>query len=222
MRVTLSSNQSTHTVDCALFGYTEDGLVVLLAQRAVAPFTDCWVLPGGAASSTETLEETAHRVLHELAGVERSYLKQVGTYSDLDRHPVRRVITTTFYSLVRPEEHHPVAHQHVSQVQWVPYDEVPQLGFDHSALLKDAHAQLSDDLSGQTVAFQLLPERFTLTEVQHLYEAILGKSLDRPNFRRKMLALGYLTPTGEKKAGVRGGPALYRIDRGRLARSVAG
>lgn len=162
---------------------------------------------------TNTLESTARRVLSEMVGIENGYMKQVATYSDPDRHPVRRVITTTFYGLVHPDHHQPVPRLHLREARWTPIVEVPKLGFDHERLLKDARRQLVFDLEHSRLAFELLPDRFTLTEVQQLYEAILGRELDRPNFRRKLLNYDFLVRTPERKVGVRGGPNLYRVDR---------
>ena len=217
MRVTSDSSAATHTVDCILFGYREEGLLVLLIRREPEPFAGHWVLPGGALDDRMTLEDTAVAVLREMAGVHEGYLQQVGTYSDPARHPVRRVITTAFYGLVRPEAHELLPGVDVREARWTPIDEAPQLGFDHALLLHDARRRLVYDVEHSTVIFRLLPERFTLTEVQQLHEAIVGTPVDRPNFRRKLLTYDFLIKTAKKRAGVRGGPALYRLDRERLA-----
>ncbi|CAH0999330.1 hypothetical protein LEM8419_00628 [Neolewinella maritima] len=215
-RVTVRSAAATHTADCVVFGYAEGELRVLLVRRAVEPFLGHWVLPGGAMAETERLEETARRVLLELVGVRNLYLQQVATYSAPDRHPVRRVVTTSYYALVRPEQHQPTALGYLSEVRWFPLSEVPPLGFDHSTLLADAHARLILHLRTRPLAFDLLPERFTLTEAQGVYEEILGEGLDRRNFRRKLQTYDFLIETEEKRRGVRGGPVLYRVHVDRL------
>ena len=219
-RVTAQSAAATHTVDCVVFGFAEGELRVLLVRRAVAPFAGRWVLPGGAMSTDETLEQTAQRVLKELVGVSNLRLTQVATYSAPERHPVRRVVTTTYYALVRPEHHEPVARGYLSDAQWYPLTDVPPLGFDHSGLLDDAWARLTLDLRTRPIALALLPERFILSEAQQLYENILREPLDRRNFRRKLLSYDFLIETGTKRSGVRGGPAEYRLDRSELLEAI--
>ena len=220
MRVTNRSTAATHTADCIIFGFAEKELRVLLVRRAVDPFAGEWVLPGGAMGADETLEETARRVLQDMVGVQNVFLQQVGTYSDPQRHPVRRVVTTSFYALVRPKDHDPVAKGHLSEAAWHPVAAVPPLGFDHGQLLTDAHARLIWHLRTRPLAFDLLPDRFTLTEAQLLYEDILGEPLDRRNFRRKIQGYAFLHETNEKRSGVKGGPLLYRVDREALAREI--
>ncbi|MEM1357030.1 MAG: NUDIX domain-containing protein [Bacteroidota bacterium] len=215
-RVTTESQSFAITADCAIFGYSEDALRVLLVKRAIAPFAGEWVLPGGAMSDKETLEQTAERLLRELVDVENIPIHQVGTYSTPDRHPVRRVVTTSFFALVRPEDHAPSAKNYLDDAKWCPLEEVPTLGFDHNLLLEEAYEALRERLQSSPLAFQLLPATFTLKEAQQVYESILGGLLDRRNFRRKILAYDFLINTEEKKAGVRGGPELYRIDDAKL------
>ena len=213
-RVTPLSAAATHTVDCVVFGFAEGELRVLLVRRAVEPFAGQWVLPGGAMAADQTLEETGRRVLRELVGVSSLQLTQVTTYSAPDRHPVRRVVTTSYYALVRPEHHTPVARGYLSEAAWHRLTELPPLlGFDHRELLDDARLRLVEHLRTRPLAFALLPDCFTLSEAQQLYEEILGEPLDRRNFRRKILAYDFLTDTGAKRSGVKGGPAVYRIDR---------
>ncbi len=219
-RVTSQSAAATHTVDCVVFGFAEGELRVLLVRRAVAPFAGEWVLPGGAMAADQTLEETGQRVLRELVGVSNLQLTQVATYSAPDRHPVRRVVTTTYYALVRPEHHTPAARGYLSEAAWHRLTELPPLGFDHRELLDDAHLRLIQHLRTRPLAFALLPDDFTLSEIQQLYEEILGESLDRRNFRRKVLAYDFLIDTGVKRSGVKGGPAVYRSDPALLHRAL--
>ncbi|WP_157974323.1 NUDIX hydrolase [Lewinella sp. IMCC34183] len=219
MRVSTASSAAAHTADCAIFAFSEGELRVLLVRRSVEPFAGSWLLPGGAMSQEDTLEETARRVLLELVGVQDISLTQVGTFSDPGRHPVRRVVTTCYYALVRPENHTPTPRGHLSDAAWYRLDDVPPLGFDHDELLRAAHHQLIQHLRERPMVFDLLPERFTLTEAQQLYEGILRERLDRRNFRRKMLSYDFLIETDEKRAGVQGGPLLYRIDSAALRRA---
>ncbi|WP_420461365.1 NUDIX hydrolase [Neolewinella sp.] len=220
-RVTAQSPAATHTVDCVVFGFAEGELRVLLVRRAVEPFAGQWVLPGGAMAADQTLEDTGQRVLRELVGVSNLQLTQVATYSAPDRHPVRRVVTTTYYALVRPEHHTPVARGYLSEAAWHRLTELPPLGFDHRELLDDAWMRLTVHLRTRPLAFALLPDDFTLSEVQQLYEEILGEPLDRRNFRRKVLAYDFLIDTGAKRSGVKGGPAVYRSDAVLLQRALA-
>ncbi|WP_116107438.1 NUDIX hydrolase [Lewinella sp. IMCC34191] len=221
MRVTPSSVASAHTADCVIFGFADKELRVLLVRRAVPPFAGDWVLPGGAMMDRETLEETARRVLLDMVGVKNVTLRQVGTYSDPDRHPVRRVVTTSFYALVQPKHHAPEARGHAREATWHAVSAVPNLGFDHDRLLRDAHQRLILHLRTRPLAFELLPERFTLTEAQLLYEDILGEELDRRNFRRKLQGYDFLMETTEIRSGVKGGPKLYAIDHGLLAAALS-
>jgi 8-oxo-dGTP diphosphatase len=211
-QVTTESHSVAVTADCVIFGFSADALRVLLVRRAVEPFGGCWVLPGGAMRQDETLEGTATRLLRDLVNVENVPIRQVSTYSSLDRHPVRRVITSSYFALVSPEDHDPIAREHLDQVMWCRLDELPELGFDHALILNDAYEALKEELRQQPLAFHLLPESFTLKEAQEVYESILGEELDRRNFRRKILAYDFLINTEEKKSGVKGGPELYRID----------
>lgn len=211
-QVSPESHSAALTADCAIFGFSGDALRVLLVRRAVAPFDGCWVLPGGAMRQEETLEDTATRLLRDLVNVQDVPVRQVRTYSALDRHPVRRVITSSYFALVSPEDHDPIAREHLDEVMWCRMDELPKLGFDHERILDDAHEALKEELRQQPLAFHLLPQSFTLREAQEVYESILGEELDRRNFRRKILAYDFLINTEEKKPGAKGGPELYRID----------
>lgn len=216
IRVTIQSHAVAATADCAIFGFSNDALRVLLVRRAVEPFSGSWVLPGGAMLPEETLEDTAVRLLKDLVNVENVPIRQVGTYSSVHRHPIRRVITCSYFALVSPEDHSPIAREHLDQVRWCRLDELPELGFDHRQILDDAYLALKAELQHHPLAFHLLPENFTLKEAQEVYEAILGEGLDRRNFRRKILAYDFLINTEEKKSGVRGGPELYRVDDSKL------
>ncbi|NJC26898.1 NUDIX hydrolase [Neolewinella antarctica] len=211
-RVTTDSHAVTLTVDCAIFGFADDSLRVLLVRRAVEPYRGDWVLPGGAMYQNETLEDAAIRVLRDLVNVEDIPMHQVATYSAVNRHPVRRVITSSYFALVSPEDHDPIAREHLDQARWCALNELPELGFDHRIILDDAYEALKQELRSQPLAFHLLPESFTLKEAQEVYEAILGEELDRRNFRRKILSYDFLINTAEKKPGVKGGPELYRVD----------
>lgn len=215
-QVSTASHAVTLTADCAIFGYAEDGLRVLLVRRAVEPFRGYWVLPGGALQAGQTLEVTAANLLRDLVNITDVRMHQVATYSAVERHPVRRVVTTSYFALVSPEQHDPTAREYLDGVMWCPLTEIPELGFDHRVILDDAYATLQEELRSRPLAFHLLPHHFTLREAQAVYESILDEDLDRRNFRRKILAYDFLINTSEKKAGVKGGPDLYRVDDNKL------
>lgn len=170
------------------------------------------MLPGGVMGEGVTLESAVNRVLEDLTGIRDIHQEQVATYSRVDRHPSKRVVTTCFYALVRPENHNVKPLGHVSDVDWFPVNNLPDMGFDHSVLASDALIKLKDNFEHHLIVGELLPQLFTLKELQELYESILGVALDRRNFRKKILQQKVLVNTGAKKPG-KGGPELFRIER---------
>ena len=156
------------------------------------------------------LPQSVNDVLFNLTGIREISLEQVSCYSDIHRHPVKRVVSVSFYGLIKPEAHPVIPKNYISDIKWYPINELPKLGFDHDRLFRDALEKLRFNLREHLVFGELLPDRFTLTELQELYESILGESLDRRNFRKKILQMDILVPTDEKKSGVKGGPVLYK------------
>ncbi|WP_421762648.1 NUDIX hydrolase [Ekhidna sp.] len=209
--VSLDSYECTIAVECCVFGFQDNELKILLVKRSIEPFKDHWMLPGGAMSEGKTLSESVNQVLNNLTGIEKMSLEQVACYSEVHRHPVKRVVSVSFYALVKPENYPTIPKNYISDIKWYGLDELPKLGFDHDQLLADALEKLKGNLKDHFVFGELLPDRFTLTELQELYENILGESLDRRNFRKKILQMDLLEATNEKKAGVKGGPSLYRL-----------
>lgn len=208
--VSKDSYECTIAVECAVFGFQENVLKILLVKRSIEPFKDFWLLPGGAMSEGATLSESVHQVLNNLTGIDEIHHEQVACYSDVDRHPVKRVVSISFYALIKPENHPVIPKNYISDIKWFAFDELPPLGFDHDRLLDDATSKLRENMKEHLVFGELLPDRFTLTELQDLYESILGEKLDRRNFRKKILQMNLLEPTNEKKSGVKGGPVLYK------------
>ncbi|MEQ9305574.1 MAG: NUDIX domain-containing protein, partial [Marinoscillum sp.] len=151
-------------------------------KRSVEPFKGSWMLPGGMMSEGLTLEESVSKVLYGLTGIHDVHQEQVKFYSSIDRHPVKRVVTVCFYALVKPENHPVIAKNYVSDVEWYALPNLPQLGFDHDQLVVDALAKLRENLRQNLLFGELLPEKFTLKELQDLYESILDETLDRRNF----------------------------------------
>lgn len=219
------------SVDCVIFGFEANQLKVLLIQRTHDKEIDFseMALPGDLIYDHENLIMAAHRVLKELTGLEKIFLKQVGAFGDPDRtsrqkdrewvHTVRtnpeaRVITIAYYSLVRIEDYTPQASSFATSTQWYDVSEVDHLAFDHFDILKKALAQLRNELNQRPIGFNLMPQKFTLGQLQKLYEIILNKRLDKRNFRRKIIKLDILTATEEKEQDVSHKPAqFYQFNR---------
>lgn len=210
------------TVDCVVFGLDERCLKVLLIQRRLAPFQHGWALPGGFVRIEETIDEAARRELAEEAGVTDVYLEQLYTFGALDRDPRERVVSVAYYALAKLSDHRIRAATDAEGVAWHALDELPRLAFDHRAIVELAHERLRAKVRYAPIGFELLPPRFSLTQLQRLYELVLGTELDKRNFRKKLLSMDLLVETDEVEQGVRHRAArLYRFDRrkyDRLAR----
>lgn len=202
------------TVDCVVFGLDESDLKVLLIQRKLQPFQHGWALPGGFVRVEETLDDAARRELEEEAGVSELYLEQLYTFGTLDRDPRERVVTVAYYALAKLSDHRIRAATDAMGVGWFGLDDLPKLAFDHGDIVQRAHERLRGKVRYAPVGFELLPQRFSLTQLQRLYEIILGTDLDKRNFRKKILAMDLLVETDEVEQGVRHRAArLYRFDR---------
>ena len=173
------------TTDCVIFGFDGSELQVLLIERGIEPFKGKWAFPGGFLKMDETAGEGALRELKEETGLENAYIEQFNTYSDPGRDPRERVITIAHYALVRIQE--VKGGDDAAKAQWFPIDEVPQLAFDHDKILRDAMRKLRERIHFEPIGFELLPEKFTMKELQILYESILGVKFDRRNFAKKMM-----------------------------------
>ena len=183
------------TTDCVIFGFDGERLQVLLVERGIEPYKGRWAFPGGFLKMDETAEEGALRELREETGLERAYIQQFHTFSDPHRDPRERVITIAYYALVKIQEVH--GGDDAASARWFPLSEIPSLAFDHDYILRMATQRLREEIHFQPVGFELLPEKFTIKELQALYEAILGISFDRRNFAKKMLHLEILTELDE-------------------------
>lgn len=202
------------TVDCVVFGLDDADLKVLLIQRDRAPFAGKWALPGGFVEPEETLEQAALRELAEETGVDsKVFLEQLYTFGDPGRDPRDRVITVAYYGLVRRLDHAPRAASDARAVEWFPASRCPPLAFDHAEIVALARKRLQAKLSYQPVGFELLPRKFTLSQIQRVYEAVLERPLDKRNFRKKLLGTGVLTELDETQRDVAHRAArLYRFD----------
>lgn len=186
------------TTDVVVFTIRNEQLEVLLVKRAGPPFENCWALPGGFLDIDEDLESCALRELREETGVSGVFLEQLYTFGAPKRDPRERVITVAYYALVPAEDLHIRAASDAREVGWFPCDGLPRLAFDHDAIIAMALNRLRAKLDYSTIAFQFLPGKFTLSELQRVYEIILDEELDKRNFRRRMQAYGLLQETGEK------------------------
>ena len=202
------------TVDCALFGYDTDELRLLLIRRGLPPFEGQWALPGGFVAMQETLDEAAARELREETGVTCSYLEQLYTFGAVERDPRERVVTVAYFGLVNLDDHRVEAATDASDAAWFAIDDLPQLAFDHDRIAEVAYQRLRAKVRYRPIGFELLPRKFTLTQLQRLYEVVLDTALDKRNFRKKVLAMGLLEELDEVEQGVAHRAArLYRFDR---------
>jgi len=201
------------TVDCVVFGLDDGGLKVLLIERALDPFIGSWALPGGFVRVDETLEAAARRELAEETGLSQVFLEQLYTFGALDRDPRERVVTVAYYALVRLADHRVQAATDARNAAWFAVDDLPRLAFDHAAISEQALRRLQAKVRYQPLGFELLPTRFTLSQLQRLYETVLERDLDKRNFRKKVLSLGILAETDEIEQDVAHRAArLYRFD----------
>jgi 8-oxo-dGTP diphosphatase len=219
------------SVDCVLFGFDDRKLKVLLIEQR-QPGKEKKIqklqtaLPGDLLKENESLNDAAKRVMKELTSLKGIYLKQFHTFGDPMRvknlkdqdwlrlfraNPERRVITVGYYSLVKMEDYEPKASSFAGKAKWVDVYSIPELAFDHNEIVDRAIDILRHELIADNIGFELLPEKFTLTELQHLHEIILNKKLDKRNFRKNVLKMEHLKPLEEKQKGVLHKPAqLYQ------------
>lgn len=183
------------TTDCVIFGFDGKSLQVLLIERGIEPFKGRWAFPGGFLNPDESAEEGALRELKEETGLDGAYIEQFHTYTDPNRDPRERVITIAYYALVRIQEVH--GGDDAAKAKWFPIEEVPQLAFDHDRILRDATRKLRERIHFEPIGFELLPEKFTMKDLQMLYEAILDVKFDRRNFSKKMMHYELLTQLDE-------------------------
>jgi 8-oxo-dGTP diphosphatase len=205
--------KSAFSVDNVIFGFDDGDLKVLLIQRGAEPYLGLWALPGDLVYPNEDLDNAAQRVLEQLTGLREVYLEQVRTFGAVNRHPLGRVITIAFYSLIKISNFTVVPSSFAQTARWHAVSSVGRLAFDHNEILEACLHQLKLKVRTAPVGFELLPPKFTLTELQHLYESILGTDLDKRNFRKKILATNLLSDLNEVQEGVAHRPArLYRFD----------
>ncbi len=201
------------TTDCVVFGLDEDDLKILLIQRDIKPYEGQWALPGGFIKMGESVDDCAKRELHEETGLNNIYLEQLYTFGSPNRDPREQVITIAYFALVNLIDHRPQAATDARNAAWFAQDELPSLAFDHKEILAKAKQRLKGKLKYEPIGFELLPKKFTLTQMQHLYEIILETKIDKRNFRKKLLKLDILIETNEVEQDVaRRAAKLYKFD----------
>lgn len=199
------------TADCVIFGFDGVSIKLLLIQRGIEPYKGKWAFPGGFMNMDETAEECAKRELEEETGLKDAAVEQFYTFSDVNRDPRERVITVAHYALVRLSD--VKGGDDAASARWFAMDEVPSLAFDHDRIMRMAVNRLKERICFEPIGFELLPEVFTMTELQNLYEAILEVKFDRRNFYNKMLKLGILSEAEPRPANAaRRTPSKYRFN----------
>lgn len=201
------------TVDCVVFGLDDEDIKILLIQRGLPPFGGQWALPGGFVHLDETLDEAAQRELGEETGIENIFLEQFYTFGGLDRDPRERVVSVAYYGLVNLWDHHIQSTTDARDAAWFPFRQIPKLPFDHDHIVAMAGDRLQGKVRREPIGFELLPKKFTLTQLQKLYEKILGQPLDKRNFRKKILKMQLLIELDETQNNVSHRAArLYQFD----------
>jgi 8-oxo-dGTP diphosphatase len=200
-------------VDCVVFGLDEEDLKIILIERDLAPFKGKWAIPGGFVHIAESLEEAAKRELKEETGVEDVFLEQLYTFGDVKRDPRERVVSVAYYALVNLRDHEIKAATDARNAAWFSVGDLPPLAFDHNRIVDVALKRLKGKVRYEPIGFELLPEKFTLTELQKMYEKILDQEIDKRNFRKKILGMGLFKELDEVQIDVAHRAArLYKFD----------
>ncbi|GBO55613.1 nudix-related transcriptional regulator NrtR [Pseudanabaena sp. lw0831] len=202
------------TVDCIVFGLdAQQELKVMLIQRDIPPFQGQWAIPGGFVRIEETLEAAALRELQEETGIQDVFLEQLYTFGNLDRDPRDRTVTVAYYALINLVEQKIKATTDAKDAAWFALSKIPKLAFDHDQILQTAIARLRSKIRYEPIGFELLPQNFSLSQLQKLYETVLDRSLDKRNFRKKILGMDLLIDTGKVEHNVAHRAAkLYQFD----------
>lgn len=210
------------TADNVIFGFDGNNLHILLVERGLEPYKGCWALPGGFLQMDETIEECAKRELAEETNVQDVYLQQFQVFSGVKRDPRERVLTVAFFALVRKSDYEVIAGDDASDASWFLLSELPPLAFDHHEIIAQARIKLQEELRLRPIAFKLLDEKFSMSELQRLYELINDTRYDRRNFQRKMMASGYLADEGISQAvSANRPPQLFSFDEASYERSLS-
>jgi len=204
------------SVDCVIFGFDQNELKVLLIKSDLEEYRDRWSLLGDLVNPAENLDSASYRILKERTGLDDVYLEQVHTFGDVNRHPAGRVITTAYFSLVNIKDHQLKLSD--NQLHWHPVKEITTLAFDHKRILETCIKQLQEKIAEHPIVFNLLPDKFSLRELQNLYESILGVKLDRRNFRKRFFLMDWLVDVNELEQNVPHRPGkLYMFNAGKFS-----
>jgi ADP-ribose pyrophosphatase YjhB (NUDIX family) len=202
------------SIDCLIFGFKNSELDILLVQHGEGISKGKWALPGGWIKYDEGTDEAAIRILKALTGVSNVFLEQLRAFGKVDRYPTKRVITIAYYALVKPENYTLQPGFTAADARWFKVTKLPALPYDHGTIVKEGLAYLKHKLRHEPIGFNLLPKKFTLFQLQELYEALLDQKLDKPNFRRKLINMNLLVRCKEKQKAVSHRAAsLYRFDK---------
>lgn len=200
------------SVDCIVFGFEENHLKLLIGKRKMNPGRGQLSLYGGFVGTTESLTEAASRVLYDLTGMRELCMRQVGAYGAIDRDPGERVISIAYYALINVADYDDSLRK-LHDLEWVNIDEVPQLYSDHNKMVSDALTKIRKSINTEPIGFRLLPELFTLTQLQHLYEAVLDEQIDKRNFRKRIKQMNYIEKTDKvDRVMSKRAAALYRFN----------
>lgn len=207
-------------VDCIIFGFDGENLKILLVKRNFEPQMGEWSLMGGFIGNDETSDEAANRVLHTLTGLENIYLEQLKCYTEINREPTARIMSISYYALINIEKDIQINEQY--SAEWVELQKAPDLIFDHNKMVKDAVARLRRRASTGPIGFELLPEKFTMKDLQNLYEAIFDEKFDKRNFTSKINSMDILVNTNKKDmTSSRKGSFLYRFDEKKYNKKIS-
>lgn len=207
-------------VDCIIFGFDGENLKILLVQRNFEPKMGEWSLMGGFINDNETSDQAANRVLNTLTGLENIYLEQLNTYTEIHREPTARIMSISYYALINIEKDIQINEKY--SAKWYNLKEHPELIFDHNEMVKDAVLRLRRRASTRPIGFELLPEKFTMKDLQNLYEAIFDEKFDKRNFTSKINALDILVKTDKKDmSSSKKGSFLYTFDEEKYHKKIA-
>jgi ADP-ribose pyrophosphatase YjhB (NUDIX family) len=200
------------SVDCIIFGFDEGKLKVLIGRRQMDPGRGEWSLYGGFVAADESLDDAARRTLYELTGMKDVFMRQVETFGRVDRDPGERVISVAYYALINVKDYSEEL-QKEHGVEWVSSDELPHLYSDHNEMVDKAWRLMMQKIRTEPIGFKLLPELFTLTQLQRLYEAVVGHEIDKRNFRKRIKEMDFIQKTDKiDKKGSKRGAYLYRFN----------
>ncbi|TDS17594.1 NUDIX hydrolase [Sphingobacterium paludis] len=216
--------QTHFTIDCVIYSFNEGKLQVLLTERNEYPYKDWWALPGFFVDKNEEMEGAVKRILYEHTGLKDIFMEQLGAFAGVKRHPQGRILTVAFSTIVKYDDVKskikPMT-SYMRQASWFPVTALPELAFDHHQIIQQSLQKLKNNIHYSTAVYEFLPEKFTLTQLQQVYEAILGKELDKRNFRKKIANDGFLKELQEVQKGVSYRAArLYKFDKRKFQKHV--